>query len=212
MKRFWFFDLDGTLADTDCDIRFAWKCALKDLGLECPGFDERFVAGPPIEEMAKALFPETYSDKLALDIRIGFGRHYDNDGFPNTREYPGIMDRVREIKASGGRPFIVTNKRYVGAIAMAKKFGWLSVFEGLYAGDMYKDDPAIGKLRKPELLARVMRELGADASESVMVGDTKSDFEAARNNGMESVAVAWGYGTPGELEEADRIARKAEEV
>ena len=57
-----------------------------------------------------------------------------------------------------------------------------------------------------------MRELGADASESVMVGDTKSDFEAARNNGMESVAVAWGYGTPGELAEADRIARKAEEV
>ena len=33
MKRFWFFDLDGTLADTDGDIRLAWKAALADLGL-----------------------------------------------------------------------------------------------------------------------------------------------------------------------------------
>lgn len=212
MKRFWFFDLDGTLADTDCDIRFAWKCALKDLGLECPGFDERFVAGPPIEEMAKALFPETYTDKLALDIRIGFGRHYDNDGFPNTLEYPAVMDRVRELKAAGARPFIVTNKRYVGAKAMAAKFGWMDVFEGLYAGDMHKDDPAIGKLRKPELLARVMRELGASPDDCVMVGDTKSDFEAARANSIESVAVAWGYGTASELAEADRIARNPKEV
>lgn len=212
MKKFWFFDLDGTLADTDCDIRMAWKDALKDLGIECPHFDERFVAGPPIEEMAKALLPDIYSDKLALDIRIGFGRHYDNDGFPNTNEYPGVMDRIRAIKAEGGRPFIVTNKRYVGAKAMAEKFGWMNVFEGLYAGDMHKDDPAIGKLRKPELLARVMRELGAEGSDCAMVGDTASDFEAARKNGLESVGVAWGYGTPSELAEADRIACKPEEI
>lgn len=212
MKRFWFFDLDGTLADTDCDIRMAWKDALKDLGIECPHFDKHFVAGPPIEEMAKTLLPDLYSEKLALDIRIGFGRHYDNDGFPNTNEYPGVMDRVRAIKAAGGRPFIVTNKRYVGAKAMAEKFGWMDVFEGLFAGDMHKDDSAIGKLRKPELLARVMRELGAEAADCVMVGDTASDFEAARKNNMESVGVAWGYGTPAELAAAGRIARKPEDV
>ena len=37
MKKLWFFDLDGTLADTDRDIREAWKATLADLGLECPG-------------------------------------------------------------------------------------------------------------------------------------------------------------------------------
>ena len=39
MRRFCFFDLDGTLADTDRDIREAWKAALRDLGLDCPDFD-----------------------------------------------------------------------------------------------------------------------------------------------------------------------------
>ena len=40
----------------------------------------------------------------------------------------------------------------------------------------------------------------------------RSDFEAARANGVESVGVAWGYGTPEELVEADRLARKPEEI
>ena len=111
MKKLWFFDLDGTLADTDRDIREAWKATLADLGLEFPGFDAGFVAGPPIEDMAKTLFPEIYTDALGAAIRKGFGEHYDNDGFPNTVEYPGIIDRVRELKAAGATVVVATNKR-----------------------------------------------------------------------------------------------------
>lgn len=212
MTRFWFFDLDGTLADTDFDIRLAWKDSLKDLGLVCADFDRKFVAGPPIEEMVKALFPDRYSAALARDLRTRFGEHYDNDGFSNTREYSGVLDRVRQIRAEGGRVFIVTNKRWEGATAMARQFGWMSVFEGLYTGDMHKDDPTIGKLRKPELLARVMREVGATPEMSVMVGDTGNDFEAARKNGIASVGVTWGYGTADELALADRLARMPSEI
>ena len=145
MKKLWFFDLDGTLADTDRDIREAWKATLADLGLECPRFDELFVAGPPIEDMAKALFPEIYTDALCAAIRKGFGEHYDNDGFPNTVEYPGIVDRVRALKAAGATVVVATNKRYVGAVLIARKFGWERVFDGIYAGDMFKDDPVTAR-------------------------------------------------------------------
>ena len=65
MRKFWFFDLDGTLADTDRDIREAWKAALRDLGLDCPRFDEVFVAGPPIDEMTRRLFPDRFTPALA---------------------------------------------------------------------------------------------------------------------------------------------------
>lgn len=210
--RFYFFDLDGTLADTDCDIRLAWKDSLRDLGLVCPDFDKRFVAGPPIEEMIKALFPNEYTDALAAQMRTLFGQHYDHDGFPNTREYPGVLDAVRELKKRGAHLYIVTNKRYAGALAMARQFGWFDVFEALYTGDMHKDDPAIGKLRKPELLARVMKEVGAIAAQSVMVGDTQNDFEAAAKNGIESIGVTWGYGKPEELRQASRLISNPTEL
>jgi phosphoglycolate phosphatase len=206
MKRFWFFDLDGTLADTDADIRLAWKGALADLGLSCPGFDEKFVAGPPIDEMLRTFFPTLYSPQLAADMRARFGVRYDTGGLPQTREYPGVLARVRALKAAGARVFIVTNKRYAGARAVAAKFAWGDVFEGLYAADIYKDDPAIGVLRKPDLLRRLIRSLDAPADRCVMVGDTAGDFEAARVNGIASIGVCWGYGTPAERAAADRLA------
>ena len=212
MKKFWFFDLDGTLADTDGDIRLAWREALRDLGLECQDFEEKFVAGPPIEAMAKALFPAVYTDELGLRIRERFGARYDSCGFPGTREYPGVMDRVRALKASGAKAYVLTNKRYVGAKAIAAKFGWMEVFDGLYAGDMYKDDPSVGKLPKGALLSRTMREVGAHPEECVVVGDTRSDFDAARENGVESVGVAWGYGKEQELAGADRLATTPKDI
>ncbi len=210
--RFYFFDLDGTLADTDCDIRLAWKDSLRDLGLVCPDFDKRFVAGPPIEEMIKTLFPNEYTDALAAQMRTLFGQHYDHDGFPNTHEYPGVLDAARALKTRGAHLYIVTNKRYAGALAMARQFGWFDVFEALYTGDMHKDDPAIGKLRKPELLARVMQEVGASPAQSVMVGDTQNDFEAAAKNGIKSIGVTWGYGKPEELRQASRLISNPTEL
>lgn len=200
MRKFWFFDLDGTLADTDRDIREAWKAALRDLGLDCPRFDEVFVAGPPIDEMTRRLFPDRFTPALADDVRRLFASHYDGDGFPNTYEYPGVLDEVRAVAAAGATAAIVTNKRHAGATAMARRFGWNGVFAGgVWSGDMFPGR----KLAKTELLAVVMQRLGAAPGESVMVGDTASDFEAARANGVFSVGVEWGYGRPDELAAAD---------
>ena len=45
-----------------------------------------------------------------------------------------------------------------------------------------------------------------------MVGDTRSDFDAARENGVESVGVAWGYGKEQELAGADRLATTPKDI
>lgn len=216
MKRFWFFDLDGTLADTDGDIRLAWKAALADLGLDCPTFDRDFIAGPPIDEMVKKLFPDRCADpaaaeRLIADVRTLFGRHYDRDGFPTTREYPGVLDAARRLKAAGARLFIATNKRYAGAAALAAKFGWTDVFEKLYTGDMFFAARGV-KMRKPELLKFILDEIGASPADCVMVGDTINDFEAARANNIDSIAVAWGYGTAVERRAAGRTVTDAAEL
>ncbi len=199
-----FFDLDGTLADTDPDIRASWKAAMADLGLECPSFDRDFVAGPPLEDMAAKLFPGVYTDELGAKLRERFGFHYDNDGFPATREYPGVVDAVKAIAAKGTRVFIATNKRWEGASAMARHFGWDLIFEDVFTGDRWKD--SIGKMRKGELLAFILKRLGLAASDCVMIGDTVNDFAAAKANSMRSVAVAWGYGTAVERAMADALA------
>lgn len=205
MKKAWFFDLDGTLADTDRDIREAWKAAMAELGLKRDDFDEVFVAGPPIDVMLQNLFPQEYTPELAQKMRAAFGRHYDHDGFPNTREYPGVLDKVRELKAAGDLVFIVTNKRHAGAEIMGRKFGWDQIFDRLYTGDMYG-------VKKPELISIVLKEHGLAPEDCTMVGDTLNDFAAARSNHVFSVGVSWGYGTPDELRQADRIIERIEDL
>ncbi len=209
--RTWFFDLDGTLADTDADIRVSWRAAMEDLGLVCDNFERDFVAGPPIEVMFKRLFPGQYTEELALKLRERFGFHYDGDGLPNTREYPGVLDAVRALKARGDRVFIATNKRLLGALAISRKFGWGDVFEGVYTGDMHKDD-AIGKLAKGPLLALAMKENALRPDDCTMVGDTASDFNAASENAMRSIGVTWGYGRPDELALATRLVSTPQEI
>lgn len=211
---YYFFDLDGTLADTDRDIRESWKAALVDLGIECPNFDRDFVSGPPIDEMARELFPDKFTPELADAIRVGFARHYDTDGLPNTTEYAEAVAAARELKAQGHYVAIVTNKRYVGAKAVVAKFGWENLFDALHTGDM---DVALGlpggrKLRKTELLKRIIADLNAPLDDCVMIGDTKSDFEAAAYCGIRSIAVTWGYGKPEELAQATRIVQSAKEI
>ena len=208
----YFFDLDGTLADTDRDIREAWRAALDEMGIVCENFERDFVAGPPIEVMAEKLFPGRYTPQLGLELKRRFGVHYDQDGFPNTKEYPGVLERVKELKKPCNQVFIATNKRYAGAKKMAEKFGWNRIFDGIYASDMYAEDPAVGKLTKTGLLGKILADRGLFAAESVMIGDTSSDFIAAKETGMKSIGVAWGYGTAEELAMADIVVNDMKEI
>ncbi len=203
--RHYFFDFDGTLCDTDADIRLAWRNALAEIDLPHADFDSVFRNGPPIDEVTRALFGEdAATPDLIARMRALFRRHYDESGFPNTRPYPGIEEWLARIKASGANAYIVTNKRYRATNLLVDRLGWRGLFKTVYASDMFMDTP-IGKLRKPALLAEAMRREGASPSDSVMVGDSANDFEAAHANGLRAVGCAWGYGAPGDLELADEV-------
>ena len=81
------------------------------------------------------------------------------------------------------------------------KMGWLELFDGYYSFDMYPGE----KLKKAELLKRVMAVRGIDPADAVMVGDTQGDVDAGRGAGIHTIGVTWGYGSRAELEGADEI-------
>jgi phosphoglycolate phosphatase len=64
--------------------------------------------------------------------------------------------------------------------------------------------------RKPALLAQAMKEQGASAEESAIVGDTYLDIEAGKVNGVRTIGVTWGYGTREEMEKAGADEIKSE--
>ena len=213
MRRHWFFDFDGTLCATEEDIKNAWRSTIRELGLDLAPFEMLYVTGPSIDDMVRLMWPDSADAGLIAAVRAAFVKHYDTGGFPSTQPYPGIIERLDGIKASDGRIYIVTNKRYCATCAILEKLGWRKLFHDVYSADKYKDGP-IGKLRKPALLAQAMKEHGASSSDSVMVGDTHLDIEAGKANGTYTIGVTWGYGTREELEKAgaDEIKSDPEEL
>lgn len=195
--RHWFFDLDGTLARTGEDIVVAWKGALTALGRDLANFDKVFKIGPTLEKIVYELYDDA-TPQLIEDLMARFKPLYDESGFPNTISYPGVPELLAAIRAQGGKAYIVTNKRHNATRLIAKKFGWDRSLDGVWSYDTFET-----KYTKPELLAKLLTDLGINPEDSVMVGDTKGDVDAGKANGMATIGVTYGYGTPEEVSAAD---------
>ena len=204
--KHWFFDLDGTLARTGEDIVVAWKGALAALGRDLANFDKVFRIGPTLEKVVYELYDDA-TPELVADLMAKFKPLYDESGFPNTVPYPGVPELLAAIKASGAKAYIVTNKRHNATQLIAKKFGWDRSLGGVWSYDTFET-----KYRKPELLAKLLGDLGVDPKDAVMVGDTKGDVDAGKANGMATIGVTWGYGAPDEVAAADHIFASAVEI
>ena len=199
MKHY-FFDLDGTLARTGEDIVIAWKAALKELNLDLTHFDEVFSIGPTLEKVVYDLYPDKATPELVSALLERFKPLYDESGFPNTVPYPGVEKALARLKSEGKKLYIVTNKRHIPTQGIAAKFGWNRLFDGIWSYDSLEV-----KYKKPELLARLLKERAIAPEDAVMIGDTKGDIDSGKFNSMHTIGVSWGYGRLEELAEADEI-------
>lgn len=204
--RHWFFDLDGTLARTDADIVAAWKRALASLGRDLSNFDKVFKIGPPLEKVVYELYDDA-TPELVADLLARFKPLYDESGFPNTVQYPGVPELLAAIRAAGGKAYVVTNKRHHATQLLAKKFGWDVSMDGVWSYDTFE-----AKYKKPDLLGKLLGDLGIPAAAAVIVGDTRGDVEAGKVNGVATVGVTYGYGERAELSEADYVFDRASDI
>ena len=204
--RHWFFDLDGTLARTGEDIVVAWEGALQAMGRDLTNFDKVFKIGPTLEKIVYELYDDA-TPQLVEDLTAKFKPLYDESGFPNTVPYAGIPELLAAIRAAGGKCYIVTNKRHHATQLIAKKFGWDRTMDGVWSYDSFET-----KYKKPELLAKLLAELKVDASDAVMVGDTKGDVETGKANKTATIGVTYGYGTSEEVASADHVFSAAGDI
>ena len=199
MRRHWFFDFDGTLCDTEADIKSAWRAALRNIGRDCPHFDRVYRTGPTLDQVVYMLFDDA-TPELVDAVKAQFRTCYDAGGFPATRPYPWVPGWIADLKRQGCHVYVATNKRWNPTSILMEKLGWDVLFDGFYSFDMFANP-----LSKAELLAEVMRQRGIDPADAVMVGDTKGDVTSGAAAGMYTIGCTWGYGTCEELEGADEI-------
>ena len=191
------FDLDGTLTNPCDGITRCIQYALERLGKPAPATaDLLWCIGPPLRESFQKMLVgepgETVDHALRLyRERFSTVGKFENEVYP---EIPGVLDR---LSRDGATLFIATSKPAIYARDIAEHFGLLRYFKKVYGSEL------TGKLtHKSDLIQHVMDAESPDKAKTVMVGDRSFDILGARQCGIASIGVTYGFGSRRELEEA----------
>jgi phosphoglycolate phosphatase len=195
MRRSAIFDLDGTLTDSKPGILGCLTSALDAHHIPWTGPLDWFI-GPPADQSMRRLMPD-FDEPRRAALLHDYRLCYDATGWEENSVYPGVHAVLQSLQASGWQLFVCTSKREDFAVRILEKFALDPYLFAVYAD-------TVGSLHhtKTSLLRRLLEEQSLDPAASYMVGDRNFDIEAARENGVTSIAVTYGYGTPEELESA----------
>ena len=202
-----FFDLDGTLIESGPAIFATARATLLEMGLSCPP-DEHLhkMVGPPL----KAGFSEfLHIPENRLDEAANLYREKAKTmGVELASPYEGVIALLQALKEHKIRGGVVTSKVQSTALEQLKAFG---IFEHVdYVCGAFAD----GTGEKTELLRIAIKEFCTPENRAVMVGDRYFDLNAARNVGIHSIGVLYGYGEREEIEACapTHIARDVKEL
>lgn len=205
--QWYLFDLDGTLTDPKEGITKCFRYALEKMGVESPELTalEQYI-GPPLVKS----FQEYFSEEGAKKAVEYYRERYRETGIFENGVYEGIEDVLKTAKANGKKLALATSKPQHFAQIIMDHYG-LSQYIDVLVGA--RNDAQT----KADVIRQVFAEAGLDEESrkyAVMVGDRLHDIEGAKECGIASLGVRFGYAKENELEEAgaDYIVATTEEL
>jgi phosphoglycolate phosphatase len=197
--RFVVFDWDGTLADSTAIIVGALQQACRDIGVPVPGdVDARYVIGlglaDALRHVAPGLTRERHPDFVARY------RHHYVARDPSIPLFAGVREMLVELGAAGFVLGVATGKSRAGLDHALAQQGIGQCFAATRCADEGFPKP------HPDMLLRLMDEVGVHPGVTLMIGDTTHDLELARNAGVAALAVTYGAHEPDGLEEMRPLA------
>ena len=191
------FDLDGTLTDPREGFVNSIGFALRSLGRQAPPAEElcRFI-GPPIHGTFQSLLGT--DDPAVVEEAVGLYRQQlGGEGIRENVAYPGVAQMLTGLKAAGKTLFVATAKPLEFAVPILENCGLRGFFQGVYGSELGRTNTPKG-----ELIRAILDDWHAAADSAAMIGDRSHDILGAKENGVYSVGVTYGYGSAAELREA----------
>ena len=191
------FDLDGTLVDPAEGITRSIQFALEQMGHSVPSRDDLLAyIGPPLRHSFATLIQTTEPTQVERAMTL-YRQRYATIGLFENQVYEGIPALLASLRQKQYRLFLATAKPHLYARRILAHHGLDGYFAGVYGSELdgRHDD-------KGELLAYLLKEEGLAAAATVMVGDREHDIHAARQNGLHTIGVTYGYGSAQELTQA----------
>jgi phosphoglycolate phosphatase len=204
MHRHIVFDLDGTLTDPKVGIVRCINHALKSCGmrqLDESESDLSWVIGPPLRETFRRLAGRRVEDSQVERLVGAYRERFEAIGIFENSLYPGIDQMLRVLHSDRRRELIIaTTKPTVYAKRIAEHYGLDGLFDMIIGSEL--DGRRSSKV---ELLRNVVEsyETSCSLQSYLVIGDRENDILAAREVGLDSVGVLYGYGSKLEIVRAE---------
>lgn len=194
MCNYVFFDLDGTLTQSEFGILQAIEYSLGQLGEKEISKETKLkFIGPPLYDSFVNILG--YDDEKATKGVKIFREYYETTTLFNAPLYDGIKEVLSKLVEEGKTLYVITSKVEAMAVKIVNHFEIDKYFKGIVGSD-----PNAKTHGKDELIRKVLEmENIEDLSSCVMIGDTKFDISAANKVGIKSIGAGYGYGSVEEL-------------
>ena len=182
------FDLDGTLLNTLEDLMDSVNYALERQGFPLRNIEEiRSFVGNGIRLLVERAVPQEVVGTDTFEVCFkDFNDYYKVHMEDKTAPYDGINEMLKNIKKAGFKTAIVTNKVDYAAQELCNRlFPEIDLVVG--SVDDRPNKPA------PDGAFYAIDTLGSKAENTIFVGDADTDILTAKNAGLKSIGVLWGF-------------------
>ena len=191
------FDLDGTLVDTAPDLMRAHNHVMKKFGYPTKSTEEirnlvgqgaGAMLGRSIWGQAKREFGKVQDEKIKKEMVKDFVDFYGKNIVNESTLISGVKEFLIWCKEKKISMAVCTNKQEHLAIDLLKKIGINDFFEYVAGHNTFeycKPDP--------RHLTSIIEILGGDINKTLMIGDSETDANAAKNAGIPIILLEDGY-------------------
>ncbi len=191
------FDLDGTLVDTAPDLMHAHNHVMRKFGYPTKSTNEirnlvgqgaGAMLGRSIWGQAKKEFGKVQDEKIKKEMVNEFVNFYGKNIVNESTLINGVKDFLIWCKSKKISMAVCTNKQEHLAIDLLKKIGIYDFFEYIAGYDTFeycKPDP--------RHLTSIVEILSGDVKKTLMIGDSETDANAAKNAGIPIILMEDGY-------------------
>jgi phosphoglycolate phosphatase len=196
-------DLDGTMVDTLGDFEVALNRMLVDFSL--PAVDRAFIEATvgkgsehlirsTLKYVQKQQFTGLESSQIATQLIAyeaaweSYQSHYLSCNGQESSVYPGVLAGLEALHAKGLKMACLTNKPLAFAKPLLAVKGLDGFFSHVFGGDSFEK-----KKPDPLPLLKTCEALGTTSKQTLMIGDSSNDAQAAHAAQCPVMLVTYGY-------------------
>ncbi|MDD5713057.1 MAG: HAD family hydrolase [Smithellaceae bacterium] len=180
MKKLFLFDFDGVIADSLHFYADLSQRALEKMGTPVIRNTDDFL------ELFEGNFYEGLIRK-GIDLGEYFNASaeiFATADYSKVSPMPGLLPVVKEL-ASRHVLAVISSNSSEAVHEMIRRFGFNGCFREIMGADF--------KLSKKDKIDHAVAAYGVDRDSTYYIGDTTGDIKEAREAGVRSIAVSWGW-------------------